>query len=100
MDDLGRLDSGVRHELTARPLVNVQATKRIHAEAFAFNRELTAMLPLIRRGIMRNGIAVLHVSAATPGEGVSTAAREIVHAAAALSWCRVRSLQRLHHRRY
>jgi len=51
-------------------------------------RQMAPMLGRIRTAIARDGLAVLHVTSAVRGEGVSTIARELVKAAATLPSCR------------
>jgi Mrp family chromosome partitioning ATPase len=76
------------HQSYNLQFVAVQGAKRVPLEAFPFRHQISTILALIRNAVARDGMSIIHISSATPGEGVSTVAREIVHAAAAMPWCR------------
>jgi len=88
MEQLGKLEVfGMRHRSDGRQIVAVQDSKRVPPEAFLFRQELGALLGRIRSRLSLNAASIIHVTSAISGEGVSTVARELVHAAAAMPWC-------------
>lgn len=75
-----------RHSGVPLPLV----TKRLAAEAGVpvLGRQMAPLLGRVRTTIARDAVAVLHITSAVRGEGVSTVARELVKAAASVPSCR------------
>ena len=77
-----------------QPIVVVQGVRRPDPANFAFRREISALLGRIRHGLTPASSAIIHVTSARSGEGVSTVARELAHAAAMMPWCRPLLLDR------
>ena len=73
----------------SRPLVTVGARRTMNAREFRLTAQVNAVALRLRSLMTGNAAAVLHVTAAAGGEGVSTVARELVHAAARMQWCKV-----------
>jgi Mrp family chromosome partitioning ATPase len=61
----------------------------MNAREFRLTAQVNAVVVRLRSLMTGNAAAVLHVTAAAGGEGVSTVARELVHAAARMQWCKV-----------
>ena len=72
-----------------RPVVTVGARRTMNAGEFRLTAQVNAVAIRLRSLMTGNAAAVLHVTAAAGGEGVSTVARELVHAAARMRWCKV-----------
>jgi Mrp family chromosome partitioning ATPase len=77
-----------RHALDKSRMVAIQVTKKVDAESFPFRHEIGALLSRVRIGLAQDSALIVNVTSALPGEGVSTVARELVHAAATMPWCR------------
>ena len=89
MENLDPLDkSGPTVDLGDPQLVAIRVVQRVRPEAFQFRREIGVLLGRIRSGLSQDAASVIHITSATSGEGVSTVARELVYAAAAMPWCR------------
>lgn len=77
-----------QHRPNSPQIVAVQVAKKVNAESFPFRREIGTLLGRIRSGLSREAASIINVTSAVPGEGVSTVARELIHAAATMPWCR------------
>ena len=95
MEKLGKLEKLA--SLTypdGQPVVSVQRAKQPRPESFPFRQEIGALLGRIRSGLTQDSTTIIHVTSARSGEGVSTVARELAHAAATMPWCRPLLLDR------
>ncbi|MBV9747686.1 MAG: hypothetical protein JO157_02615 [Acetobacteraceae bacterium] len=89
MEKLGKLDKLA--SLTypdGQPIVAVQRTKQPRRESFPFRRDVSTLLGRLQDRLVRDAATIVHVTSARSGEGVSTIARELAHAAATMPWCR------------
>ena len=71
-----------------RPLVQVCGRRTMNANDFRLTEQINAAAVRACTLMSGNAAAVLHVTAAARGQGVSTAARELIHAASRMQWCR------------
>lgn len=84
--EIGRANSGKAAQ--PRPLVSVGVRLTVSASRFQLAEQISSAAVRLRALMVGNAAAVLHVTAAAGGEGVSTVARELVHAAARMQWCK------------
>jgi len=70
-----------------QPVISMSVNAR--ADAFRLNREINPLLGKLRNAIAKGSGVVVHLTSAERGDGVSTIAREIAVAAAAIPFCRV-----------
>ena len=70
------------------PLVHVWERRTVSASTFQVAEQINAAAVRVCTLMSGNAAAVLHVTAAARGQGVSTAARELIHAASRMQWCR------------
>jgi Mrp family chromosome partitioning ATPase len=70
------------------PLVHVWARQTVNASNFQVAEQINAAAVRVCTLMSGNAAAVLHVTAAARGQGVSMAARELIHAASRMQWCK------------
>jgi Mrp family chromosome partitioning ATPase len=75
-------------------LIVLQSEKSLPSGAFTMRREIGALIGQLRNPIAQTAGAMLHITSATGGEGVSTVARELAYAAASVPWCKPLLLDR------
>jgi Mrp family chromosome partitioning ATPase len=71
-----------------RPLFTVGGPRIINPEEFQLADHLGSTAIRLRTLMVGDSAGVLHVTAASGGEGVSTVARELVYAASRMQWCK------------
>jgi Mrp family chromosome partitioning ATPase len=84
----GAFESPALHLLDApMPIVVGQMRLALNAEHCQCAREVAPIVARLLTGA-ESGAAVVHVTAAEPGDGASVVARHIAHTAACLPWCK------------